>query len=97
MPYDGQNQHVVIFGVVAYNLRPTLDVKSDSLEMSGIKSRDVEGVDDDRTLREVRLDEEDPIETCYRDLFVQCWQPDPRDRPVAVDLVDVFSIWKMYL
>ena len=89
MPYNGQNQHVVIFGVVAYNLRPALCLSSKHTDI-----KDNSLTDD---IPATSPDDMDPIESCYRDLFVQCWQPDPRDRPVAADLVEVFSIWEMYL
>ena len=94
MPYNGQNQHVVIFGVVAYNLRPNVDIKPKIDPTPEVDSVSTSG---ERTLASGEATEEDPIETFYRDLFIQCWQSDPRDRPVAADLVEVFTIWKMYL
>ena len=36
MPYLGQNQHVVIFGVVAYNLRPN-EASTDHVDGQGTK------------------------------------------------------------
>ena len=69
MPYSGENQHVVIFGVVAYNLRPSLN----------------------------KLDVADPFEYCYRELFTQCWDSAPQDRPASKELVEVLDIWKQYV
>lgn len=69
-PYKGQDQHVVIFGVVAYGLRPQLP----------------EGVD-----------WTDPLEATYRDLFMQCWEARPADRPQAYDLAYIFHTWNLYL
>ena len=68
LPYGNENQHVVIFAVVAYNLRPTLPPPSD-----------------------------DPVQMCFSDLFVQCWDADPQARPNAQVLEDVLDIWIEHL
>ncbi|XP_020902892.1 serine/threonine-protein kinase mos [Exaiptasia diaphana] len=57
-PYGNQNQHVIIFGVVAYQLRPTLT------------SLDVQARDE-----------------VYVNLMQQCWEADPKLRPLASDIV----------
>ena len=70
-PYAGENQHVVIFGVVAYNLRPNMPCKF--------------------------LDLTDPVEQCYQDLFLECWEAEPNGRPSATQLAQVLQEWKTYL
>ena len=68
-PYANQNQHVVIFGVVANGLRPN----------------------DPNPL------ETDPFELSYKDLYKQCWHACPLDRPSAHELLDLLTVWKVYL
>lgn len=64
-PYGNENQHVVIFGVVAYGNRP--------------KCPD--------------MNEDNPFEWCYRDLYSQCWDSRSDNRPSASELVEVLDIW----
>ena len=35
----------------------------------------------------------DMVDACFRELYCQCWQTAPSDRPTADDMVDVFSTW----
>ncbi|KAK2185501.1 hypothetical protein NP493_232g00019 [Ridgeia piscesae] len=65
-PYENQHQHCVIFGVVAYNMRPELATD---------------------------LEQTDMVSSGFRELYRQCWRPDPVERPSAADLVDVFTTW----
>jgi proto-oncogene serine/threonine-protein kinase mos len=65
-PFTNQNQHVVIFGVVANGLRPKDPEPSDT----------------------------DPFELSYKDLYTQCWDACPLDRPSAHELVELLNIWK---
>ncbi|XP_074643815.1 serine/threonine-protein kinase mos-like [Tubulanus polymorphus] len=67
-PYGAENPHVVIFGVVAYGLRPALPVKI-NLEM-------------------------DPFESCYHELFTQCWEPDIDERPSSSEVKIILDTWK---
>ncbi|XP_060081904.1 serine/threonine-protein kinase mos-like [Ylistrum balloti] len=68
-PYGNENQHVVIFGVVAYGHRP----------------------------KHPNMNEQCPFELCYRDLYSQCWNSVPENRPSADELVEVLGIWKKNL
>ncbi|OWF34904.1 serine/threonine-protein kinase mos-like [Mizuhopecten yessoensis] len=68
-PYGNENQHVVIFGVVAYGHRP----------------------------KHPNMSEQNPFELCYRDLYSQCWDSTPQNRPSADELVEVLDIWKNQL
>lgn len=65
-PYENQHQHCVIFGVVAYNVRPE---------------------------QPADLAQGDIVSTWFRELYRQCWQADPGERPTAADTVDVFATW----
>ncbi|XP_045157467.1 serine/threonine-protein kinase mos-like [Mercenaria mercenaria] len=65
-PFTNQNQHVVIFGVVANGLRP----------------------------KDPEPSETDPFELSYKDLYSQCWNACPLDRPSAQELVELLNIWK---
>ncbi|XP_033738057.1 serine/threonine-protein kinase mos-like [Pecten maximus] len=65
-PYGNENQHVVIFGVVAYGHRP----------------------------KHPNMSEQCPFELCYRDLYSQCWDSVPENRPSADELVKVLDVWK---
>ena len=69
-PFVGENPHVVVFGVVAYNLRP-------SLKMS--------------------MDDSDPVENCYKELFTEAWDSDVTQRPSASEIVTVLNTWLKYL
>lgn len=69
MPYANENQHVVIFRVVAYNLRPKIPP----------------------------IDDSDPFETCYSDLYTQSWAANAEDRPSSSDLVDILKTWRAYV
>ena len=81
-PYSGQNPHVVIFGVVAYRLRPGLEeLRPGAVVDPGDGDGDGDG---------------DVVERCYRDLMRECWEGDARDRPSAQDLADVLYLWNAY-
>ena len=78
--YAGQNPHVVIFGVVAYGLRPALE------ELGSVDPGLVDPGEEDG----------DVVERCYRDLMRECWEGDARHRPSAQDLADVLYLWNAY-
>ncbi|XP_069128226.1 serine/threonine-protein kinase mos-like [Argopecten irradians] len=68
-PYGNENQHVVIFGVVAYGHRPT----------------------------HPNMEDPSSFELCYRDLYTQCWDAVPENRPSVNELVKVLDVWKRNL
>jgi len=68
-PYGSENEHVVIFSVVAYGQRP----------------------------KHPQINDSDAFELCYRDLYSQCWEALPDNRPSSDELVEVLKIWKDYI
>ena len=73
LPYLGQNQHVVIFGVVAHNLRPDNQLSTDN-------------TDGDQKEKACGETNGKIIDEAYRAAYVKSWDTDPKNRPCAKEL-----------
>ena len=90
-PYAGENQHVVIYRVIADNLRPMAAAPAAPAESGTASAASTSATAD------ALVDWKDSAESRYRDLYVRCWDGEPAVRPVARDLIDVFAVWLEHL
>lgn len=94
-PYAGQNQHVVMYGVVAYGVRPRIPALSVSEASLGNpvmlpcgRFSSISSSGSGCSTPGYATAEE-----YYRDLYVHCWDADPEARQTAPDLAELVETW----